>query len=629
MGSHGLARRLSDYQVPVAVIALIIAAQIGSLYSRTIDAAANSLIGVFLQAVCVSISFGPVTASNLRNGRIRRHRKELFETLSARVEAGHDMACAELERAFMHSPLLARLRPAGWSSAVECSASDAAVFLLGYQFHGHELNVPHLDSFCLTEIADRAADDRDYRLLLLVAGLRTVIPDVAAARAMAARIEQRATVRFRVSASAGDVDRRLESRIRRADGDELLVISTTSQVSGFLLNVLRRSEANISAVRLSCLSPLIITDSALVRQLRESSVPKDVIPVGQQMDDATIDGLRRVVRILTGMDEVGRVFADSRMQVDFGILTDRHPGLKVRLMLRAKYLQLFPGGLLYADNLYRFGYEITDASLVDDFSAVVQDWLASGSEPVDSAAPALAALRATAAGEAARFLLGHRDVTRSLSAAAAKLFSLLPEKHSRDVLRTTLRILAQALEATTVQGNHVRNGAPDAPSQWEVYVPPSGPIVERRRGLARTSDGAHVSVGALIRSGGKTLVVKKVTAPNRGLWSIPAGHCEWGECPAVSIVRELTEEIGTVPGEPRLIHSSEMDEGRPCRHGESRHLWFLYAIDLDQRPDLRLEAEELGEYRWVEDATLSRLRKTPAFAELLDRLGQLGRPSHP
>jgi ADP-ribose pyrophosphatase YjhB (NUDIX family) len=617
MGWHGLARRANNYQVPIAVITLIIAAQIGSVYSKAIAMAANSLVGVFLQAVCVSISFGPVTAGSLKNRKIRRKRKELFGTLSNRVAAEQTLSCVELEQAFFRSPFLSNLQQAGWSNAFECPASDAAVFLLGYQYYGHGLEIPHLDSFCLTEIADRAAEDRDYRLLLLTAGLRTIIPDVTAARTMANRIEERATVRFRVSASAGDVDHRLESRIRRASGDELLVISTTSQVSGFLLNVLRRSEANISSVLLACLSPKIITHSALALQLSESSVPRDVIPVGQQAENANIDGLRRVVRILTGMENVRKVFADSRMQVNFGILTDRHPGIKMRLISHAKYMQLFPGGLLYADNLYRFGYEITDTSVVDDLSQMFRDWLASRCEPIDSADAAVARLEASAATEAARFLIGSKDVARSLSAASTRLFSLLPEEHSRDMLRMTLQTLAQGLDATTLEVNQARS----IPSQWEVYVPPSGPIIERRRGLARTSDGAHVSVGALIRSEGKTLVVKKVTAPNRGLWSIPAGHCEWGECPAVSIVRELTEEIGAVPAEPRMIHSSEMDEGRPCRHGESRHLWFLYAIDLPQRPSVRLEAEELGEYRWVDEAALSRLRKTPAFAELLNRLG--------
>lgn len=622
MSSSALARRVGEYQVPIVVVGLIVIAQVGSLLFTAIDAAANSILGLFLQAVCVSVSFGPITASSIRNGGRERRHKELIAMLSTRAAAGRGLSCVELEREFLRLPLLARLRSDGWSNTTECSASDAAVFLLGYQFHGHSMDIPHLDSFCLTEIADRAADDADYRRLLLLEGLRAVVPDDAAARAMAAQIERLATVRFRVSASAGDVDQRLESRIRQASDDQLLVISTTSQVSGFLLNVLRRSEANISTVRISCLSPKAITHTSLTRQLRESTVPQAVIPVGQQIEDPDIDGIRRMVRILTGIDGVRRVFADSRMDVSFGFLKNRHPCLKVRLLSRAKYLQIFPGGLLYADNLYRFGYEITDALLIEEFSRALDNWLAAESEEVDLADSAITELEAAATTEAARSLLGAQDVAAKLSAASSKLFSLLPEEHSRTLLRITFQLLAHGLEATTVQAS----GIGPTPGQWEIYVPPSGPIVERRRGLARTPDGAHVSVGALIRSGGKTLVVKKVTAPNRGLWSIPAGHCEWGECPAVSIVRELTEEIGAVPAEPVLIHSSEMDEGRPCRHGEARHLWFLYAIDLQRHPDIQLEPEELGEYRWVDDSALVRLRKTPAFAELLQRVGVTASP---
>jgi len=302
------------------------------------------------------------------------------------------------------------------------------------------------------------------------------------------------------------------------------------------------------------------------------------------------------------------------MDVGFVTLKNRHPGLKVRLLSRAGYLQVFPGNLLYADNLYRFGYEIRDAQLVGRLEHTLKNWLAVEGEPISLAGRDIGELEKHAMTELVRSLVATPDSVERVSAAYTNLIALLPESYSRKLLRELLRTVARGLEST-IFDDQVKS----APNQWEIFVSTDRQVLSQKRGLALTSTGAHVSVGALIQCDGKTLVVQKVTAPNRGLWSIPAGHCEWGECAATSIVRELREETGISAGGRSLAYAGEIDEGRPCRHGEARHLWFLYRIQLPHGPEVTLEAEELKQWKWVDTATLARLHKTPALEELLAR----------
>lgn len=132
---------------------------------------------------------------------------------------------------------------------------------------------------------------------------------------------------------------------------------------------------------------------------------------------------------------------------------------------------------------------------------------------------------------------------------------------------------------------------------------------------------AHVSAGVVVRHQGRVLIVRKVKNPNHGRWSIPAGHCEWGESPLQAAHRELREETGIEATGLRMIYSGEVDEGGPCRYGVAVYIWFLYLYETVERPSVVLETAELDDCRWVQKAELSGItKKTPAFDILLSRV---------
>jgi 8-oxo-dGTP pyrophosphatase MutT (NUDIX family) len=155
--------------------------------------------------------------------------------------------------------------------------------------------------------------------------------------------------------------------------------------------------------------------------------------------------------------------------------------------------------------------------------------------------------------------------------------------------------------------------------EHRIFVPLVEVSSSKPRVILTGNRAAHVSVGILLRFGSKVLTVKKNTAPNVGRWSIPAGHCVWGESAFLAARRELMEETGIRSDQLELVYSGEIDEGVPCRYGQVVHFWFLYQLLVETVPDITLETAELAEFKWTEISSLKSIRrKTPAFSILVE-----------
>jgi 8-oxo-dGTP diphosphatase len=103
------------------------------------------------------------------------------------------------------------------------------------------------------------------------------------------------------------------------------------------------------------------------------------------------------------------------------------------------------------------------------------------------------------------------------------------------------------------------------------------------------------AAGALITDpAGRVLLVK----PNyRDHWSVPGGILEHGEPPHVGCQREVAEEIGIwiVPGRLLVIDWTAPDDVRP-----KPIVHFIFdGGELDDGAPIRLQAEELDDYRFV------------------------------
>lgn len=121
-------------------------------------------------------------------------------------------------------------------------------------------------------------------------------------------------------------------------------------------------------------------------------------------------------------------------------------------------------------------------------------------------------------------------------------------------------------------------------------------------------------VACLIIADGKVLAERrrlaKTVAP--GAIAIPGGHVEAGEAPEDALRREVREELGVVPRDPRyvctLLHRSEEFrrlhyfavtawEGTLANHEAAALLWL--PLSAPERLDLDVDRVAVAEYRRV------------------------------
>ena len=126
----------------------------------------------------------------------------------------------------------------------------------------------------------------------------------------------------------------------------------------------------------------------------------------------------------------------------------------------------------------------------------------------------------------------------------------------------------------------------------------------------------EVVAAAIVREG-RLLVVSKEAAPD--VFYLPGGKPDPGEGPLETLVRELDEELGVEPLEPRLLASVDSTaalEGLPMR-------LTVYEARVDGTPR---PAAELADLRWISGRE-GGIRLSPALRDhvlpLLRRRGTL------
>ena len=99
-----------------------------------------------------------------------------------------------------------------------------------------------------------------------------------------------------------------------------------------------------------------------------------------------------------------------------------------------------------------------------------------------------------------------------------------------------------------------------------------------------------------------------------GVWDILGGHCEGGETPADTLVRELEEELGVKARAFEEI--AVLGEPQPVEYGEAKYHVFLVTAWDGGEP--RLLGAEHSELRWMKlDEALAVPLAHPEYGGLL------------
>lgn len=150
-------------------------------------------------------------------------------------------------------------------------------------------------------------------------------------------------------------------------------------------------------------------------------------------------------------------------------------------------------------------------------------------------------------------------------------------------------------------------------------IPSMVPSETPQPGVRAAAPQPLTVVAAAVVQDGELLVVSKRAAPH--LFYLPGGKPDPGEAPVDTLARELAEELGVAPVDPRFLARVEAVaalEGVP--------MWLsVFTAGLDGTPH---PTAELAELRWISGRDPS-VQLSPALTghvlPLLRREGLLGR----
>jgi 8-oxo-dGTP diphosphatase len=121
----------------------------------------------------------------------------------------------------------------------------------------------------------------------------------------------------------------------------------------------------------------------------------------------------------------------------------------------------------------------------------------------------------------------------------------------------------------------------------------------------------QVGVGAVVRDGGRLLVMRRAGAHGAGTWGLPGGHQEFGESPEDTAVRETLEETGLVVRPTARLGFTDDPMPEVGRHYVTL---FIACARSAGEPELR-EPEKATALAWLTPDEL-RARRGELFAPL-------------
>ncbi|MGN6549377.1 MAG: NUDIX hydrolase [Pararhizobium sp.] len=120
------------------------------------------------------------------------------------------------------------------------------------------------------------------------------------------------------------------------------------------------------------------------------------------------------------------------------------------------------------------------------------------------------------------------------------------------------------------------------------------------------SPPAAKAVSAIVRRGGRYLLVRRANPPAQDLYAFPGGRVEPGETLEAAALRELEEETGLVGANPRAHSSHDLITYDPDGRVTHRFILTTHLVDVDAstEPVAGDDALELG---WYDAAEAERL----------------------
>jgi len=139
-----------------------------------------------------------------------------------------------------------------------------------------------------------------------------------------------------------------------------------------------------------------------------------------------------------------------------------------------------------------------------------------------------------------------------------------------------------------------------------------------KQALNSKGNPMHFSVGAVIESGGKYLLIDRDMEP-LGFAGI-AGHIDEGETTKETLFRKVSEESRLKIKKYILLFEEEV-EWNWCRVGIQSHYWYLYKCEVEGK--LQNNPEASKSIGWYSTSEMKKLKWEPVWKYWFEKLGVL------
>jgi 8-oxo-dGTP diphosphatase len=136
-------------------------------------------------------------------------------------------------------------------------------------------------------------------------------------------------------------------------------------------------------------------------------------------------------------------------------------------------------------------------------------------------------------------------------------------------------------------------------------------------------EGPLVGVGGVVIEQGRTLLIKRGSAPLEGQWSIPGGMLELGETIEQGVRRELAEETGI---EVRVLALIEVFERIiPGEAGRTRYHFVILDYLCERVSGEARAASDVTDVAWAREDELEKYGMTAMAMRVIRRAFEMDR----
>ncbi|MFT6031401.1 MAG: hypothetical protein ACI8O8_003153, partial [Oleiphilaceae bacterium] len=259
---------------------------------------------------------------------------------------------------------------------------ESALFILLVNNNNKCLDCTNISADDFRFLFTKALKERLYRKLILKEALSQLVLDKSEMEVFISKIDLELSLENEISDRDSDDDA-FRNKVRelciKGSSINLSIFSTTSQLSHKILQDLKAYQNKNTSVNVDfyICSPYVGSHNACVNLMKEYDVPKGALPLqfvktknGEVYEE--MDVIRRVFRILRSLKDI-KHNEESVCKTAVCLYKESYPGSKIRL-IENEFIEIQPGSLKFANNLYRYKLESTDTEVIKIISNAIKSY---------------------------------------------------------------------------------------------------------------------------------------------------------------------------------------------------------------------------------------------------------------